>query len=111
MPEMKSVEYLRNIETTILASRQFCGLVILKVNKIIENIDRIYAALPTDTLEARKTNQSFDINPNTYNDLKRLEILLDNSMYLFGFYRIIKISEISSIIRSLYEDLGVISLY
>ena len=106
MIELKSLEYLRNIDKKLVTSPQFMGFVFVDIKEIETNIDRIYANLPVDVLEARKINKSFEINPNTYNDLKNLEICLENTMYVFGFYRILKINEISLLIRNLYNDIG-----
>lgn len=109
MSELKSLEYLRNIERKIVTSLQFKGIVLVNIKEIVANIDRMYATLPVDVQEIRISNKSFELNPNTYNDLEKLELLLENSIYIFGFYRIIKISELSLIIRNIYEDLGAIN--
>ena len=111
MPEMKSVEYLRNIETMILANRQFMGFVIVRTDVIFENIDKLYANLPTDVLEIRKTDKSFEINPKTYDDIKLLEMHFYNGFLIFGVGTIVKLSEVSLLIRKIYEDLGVINLH
>lgn len=111
MPEIKSVEYLRNIEKTILTSRQFMGFVIVRADVIFDNIDKLYANLPTDILEIRKTDKSFEINPKTYDDIKLLELCFYNGFVIFGIGTIVKLSEVSLLIQNIYEDLGVINSY
>lgn len=108
MVELKSLEYLRNIEATIMTSRRFGGFAIVRVNKVFDDIDRMYANLPVDVLEARKTDKSFEINPNTYDDLKKLEMCLYDGFPLLGIGTIVKLSEVGSLIHNIYDDLGAI---
>lgn len=109
----KSFEYLKDIEKLISESYDlpiFKGYKAVNKRGVEKLIDEIYANLPVDVQQARKylrDNQiKIDVSNNgeIYDNLKDLEIGLDNSMSFFQ-YVIMNVKWLERILDRIYANM------
>ncbi len=109
----KSFEYLKDIEKLISESYDlpiFKGYKAVNKRGVEKLIDEIYANLPVDVQQARKylrDNQiKIDVSNNgeIYDNLKDLEIGLDNSMS-FSQYVIMNVKWLERILDRIYANM------
>ena len=109
----KSFEYLKDIEKLISESYDlpiFKGYKAVNKRGVEKLIDEIYANLPVDVQQARKYLRDRQIrvessnNGEIYDNLKDLEIGLDNSMS-FSQYVIMNVKWLERILDRIYANM------
>lgn len=105
MIEFKSVNDLRKIEMIIASSPKISGYVFLETGKVSKIIGEMYVSLTEDIRKLEEANKSDCVNKCVFDDLKTLEMNLDNGIALILSYRILRLNELNSIIYKLYEDI------
>ena len=85
MSELKSIDYINQINNIIHSNKRLACYVFVKKYEIEERIDKIYSSVPVEIMEAKALGNKPGFGEGLYNELKNFEIYLDDSLKIFNF--------------------------
>lgn len=105
MSELKTIDYINQINNIIHSNKRLACYVFVKKYDIEELIDKIYSSVPVEIMEAKALGSKTGFGEYLYNELKNFEVYLDNSLKVFNFC-ILNINKTEQLLRKIAENIS-----